>query len=129
MPATHHSVTAIPVMYRDGHNYKKSRTLLFAGAITPEQTELLRASLDEGVYFIPTQVGLRHLGHAMESFPNDADHSWHELLLGDIEVTTVTELPDDLPDLNEFLSTMRGAAKEGWDEFTAALDLNIPMGA
>lgn len=127
MPLITTVVTEIPYRYRDANNYKHGTTLILDGAISPEQITQLRSDLDEGYYFIPTQVNLRHLGEAMENFPGEADHAWHELDTEDVRVLTRQVHTDDVQDLTGFLTAMTAAATAGWDDHQAAVDLDIPV--
>ena len=67
--------TKISYLYRDADNYKMRHEVVIAGSMSEEQGKAIEDSLDEGVYFIPSQVGL----------PDDrfgsvtaADHPWFE---------------------------------------------------
>lgn len=67
--------TKISYLYRDADNYKMRHEVVIAGSMSEEQEKAIEDSLDEGVYFIPSQVGL----------PDDrfgsvtaADHPWFE---------------------------------------------------
>ncbi len=75
--------TALTIQYRDGANYKTRSTIVLEGRLTPDLFQRLKASLDEGEYFVPQQIGLKNpalnfLEH--DGFPNaDLDHGWCEL--------------------------------------------------
>jgi hypothetical protein len=78
--------TRIVVLYRDASNYKQTGHFVFPGAITAEQSQRIMANLDQGEFFIPTQLGLPHLATDGEwAFPGQDDHVWHEL----VEITVV----------------------------------------
>lgn len=81
-PATDTSVvTVLPVMYRDGDNYKRHDSIIVAGEFTPADIEALRSTLDEGEHYAPVDVGLPHLLDESDWSRNDSDHCWHELSL------------------------------------------------
>ena len=67
--------TAIRYLYRDADNYKVRHEVVIAGGMSEEQEQAIEDSLDEGVYFIPAQVGLpdNRFGSVTE-----ADHPWFE---------------------------------------------------
>lgn len=123
------TVTEIHIRYRDANNNKEGTTLTFDGAITAQQITQLVSDLDDGLYFIPTQVNLPHLGERLTNFPNEADHAWHELDTDEILVVTRQVHQDDVRNLTEFLTAVTAAAKTGWDDATAAADLRIPVDA
>ena len=50
--------TRIEYMYRDGANNKQWHTVIIAGTLTKDQ---LTPYLEQGRYFIPSQVGLDDL--------------------------------------------------------------------
>lgn len=53
--------TAIEYAYRDAGNYKRFERVVLEGRISAEQIAAIRASLDDGMFFIPEQVGLTPL--------------------------------------------------------------------
>ena len=67
--------TKISYLYRDADNYKMRHEVVIAGSMSEEQEKAIEDSLDEGVYFIPPQVGLPddRFGSVTE-----ADHPWFE---------------------------------------------------
>lgn len=79
--------TKIGYMYRDGSNYKQYNEVIIAGTLTQQEKNDIVKALDEGQYFIPSQVGLCDLQERMIAFPNDDDHVWHELNIKDITET------------------------------------------
>ncbi|SLH40576.1 hypothetical protein [Mycobacteroides abscessus] len=112
--------TTIPVMYRDGANYKAHGTIQLQGAITPTQIAAIRALLDEGVYYAPRALGMPHLGEReWGSLRYDDDHEWHEMFLDDLELSA-----GDTParwghshvagKVSEFVENLTQAASLGW---------------
>lgn len=73
------TVTEFAVMYRDGDNYKRHATITVGGEFTAEQIVSLRATLDQGEFYAPKNVGLPHLLDESDWSAGDADHCWHEL--------------------------------------------------
>lgn len=104
--------TKISYLYRDADNYKMRHEVVIAGSMSEEQEKAIEDSLDEGVYFIPSQVGL----------PDDrfgsvtaADHPWFEWV--GVEPTA------DRPTLHvtaEELTAKFVDAENGWTESTDA---------
>ncbi|MFZ5507335.1 MAG: hypothetical protein ACOY7P_17760, partial [Pseudomonadota bacterium] len=68
-------------LYRDAGNYKTWCSVLLAGRAAPIDTEIVKASLDRGEFFIAEQIGLpaayRKADGAMH-VPTEDDHVWHE---------------------------------------------------
>lgn len=116
--------TCIPVMYRDGSNYKAYGHILLQGVLTGDQIATLRASLSEENFYVPGQLGLGHL--AVEEWPGssyDDDHNWHEMFLEEISTgeqaapldPTGAKGTQQAGTVVEFLAKVQGAAAAGWD--------------
>lgn len=90
-------------LYRDASNYKNWNEVIIKGRLTPKQKEDIISTLNEGLWFIPEQVGL-----PVERFSDvtEDDHCWCELELENINDT-------DLP------ATELGTAQEIYDAFMA----------
>lgn len=104
--------TRISYIYRDASNYKAGSSVVVEGEINPEQIQIIASALDEGLYFIPSQVGLDDLQGQLQGYDsvdeldedgvNPDDHPWHELHEGGFESTndqttvalTVSELTE-----------------------------------
>lgn len=104
--------TKISYLYRDADNYKMRHEVVIAGSMSEEQEKAIEDSLDEGVYFIPSQVGLPddRFGSVTE-----ADHPWFEWV--GVEPTA------DRPTLHvtaEELTAKFVDAANGWTESTDA---------
>lgn len=104
--------TKISYLYRDADNYKVRHEVVIAGSVSEEQEKAIEDSLDEGVYFIPSQVGLPD-----DRFGNvtEADHPWFEWV--GVEPTA------DRPTLHvtaEELTAKFVDAANGWMESTDA---------
>lgn len=112
--------TRLTYMYRDGANYKQLEVVVFAGAITPQDRAALFDHLDEGTWFIPSQVGLEDLQARFGALTDD-DHAWHEL--DNDEGVALTDEPATLGDIHQFVARFCGAT---WDEVAAAGRLGIP---
>lgn len=83
--------THIPVMYRDGANYKSYGTIVLEGCITPEQVAELKGycreiSLDyDVVQFKPQVLGMEHHAYGEGGWNDNYDHPWHDMFLDEIE--------------------------------------------
>jgi hypothetical protein len=120
--------TAFNYIYRDASNYKNSGGVIFAGAMTPEQLVRLERSLDEGRYFIASQLSVPAVflwsasahydldsAAAVAAMPGEYmigedDHCWHEF-------TTATEVdqePTDNRTIEQFIAGVEAAAGGGW---------------
>jgi len=50
--------TRMEYLYRDASNYKSLNQVIVAGVITEEQKKAIQSTLEDGMYFIPEQIGL-----------------------------------------------------------------------
>jgi len=68
--------------YADGSNYKVHSEVVLSGRLTEEQIRNMLSSLDQGEFFIPSQVGLRDLQGDFihgSAWDDDDDHVWHRI--------------------------------------------------
>ncbi len=73
--------TQISYLYRDASNYKQHMMVVLSGVVSDEDKQLIKAKLDSGEFFIPSQVDLPDLqGMMINGIDEDEDHVWHELL-------------------------------------------------
>lgn len=77
-------LTQVAYRYVDGSNCKRYGQMLFRGRLTPRQLEYIQHKMDDGLYFVPAQVGFENLALAFTDFGGD-DHGWHTLELSDRE--------------------------------------------
>lgn len=70
------SNTKILYLYRDADNYKMMNECVIEGVLSKEQLQVILDCLQDGEFFIPSQVGLpeKRFGEITES-----DHCWFEL--------------------------------------------------
>lgn len=117
--------TAVHVLYRDASNYKQRATYVFAGPISDTDRDRLTEALDDGLYLIPTEVGLPHLGAeptgglGWSLFPTEDDHVWHEL----DEIELVDRAPNQDRTIAEFVNDVCNA---DWDVAAASEELGLP---
>lgn len=112
--------TRLTYLYRDAHNNKQSHTIIVAGELS---FVAIAPYLDEGIYFIPQQVGLEALQTRFGDTLTTGDHPWHELYAENVESThTAPTLAVTAPDLLERFRTV------GWDDVAASKALGIPIG-
>jgi len=101
-----HSNTRITYMYRDGANYKTSRAVVVAGALTPDQAAALLRCCEEAGDFIPGQIGLPDLQDSFQGCEShwdpELDHPVHELT--SIKLTTAQPTVLD-PEAGQMLTT------------------------
>ena len=106
--------TKINYMYRDGSNYKQLETVVFEGEITDNEKTQIKEALEEGQYFIPSQVGLEDLQERMgdrgAAFPTEDDHVWHELNIEDISLGD--DEPTETFDIHELVKEFKSIT---WD--------------
>lgn len=74
--------TRVGYSYCDGANCKRRSSLVFRGRLSAEQLRIISKRLDDGLYFVPAQVGFESLHLAFTDEGGD-DHYWHKLELGD----------------------------------------------
>lgn len=104
--------TRIDYLYRDGSNFKTVSAIVLAGDFTPAMVAQIRASLDEGKFFIPGQVGLPDLQNRFSPalWDPDRDHPFHEL--GEI---VQTDCDPSLDMTVEDFAGLMAAAADDWD--------------
>lgn len=112
--------TKISYMYRDASNYKQCEEVIFEGEITEAEKEVILNNRDEGLYFIPSQVGLDDLQSRMTGYPNSDDHVWHELNENDIEI--VSDNHTTFMSLKDFVSLWKN---KKWDLIKASEEHGI----
>lgn len=117
-------ITLIPVQYRDAANHKAQGLIKLDGLITPTQVAALKTALNDGVHYVPAQLGLTHFGGgAWSSFPCEDDHGWHEMLLDDLRIVTAEAAhvgpwngnSDPGGAVTEFVQLVQHAAASGWN--------------
>lgn len=82
--AQHAHYTRVAYSYADGSNCKRSSAMVFRGRLRPEQLQLIASRLDEGLFFVPAQVGFESLHLAFTDDGGD-DHWRHKLELPERE--------------------------------------------
>lgn len=102
-------------MYRDASNYKAAGKVVLSRPLRGREKEELMESLQEGLYFIPEQVGLPPCSKLWEEYGvSEDDHPWHECY-GVREEVPEEGMP--IVDTEEFLKALRAVGgEEGWDE-------------
>lgn len=113
--------TRIAYMYRDGSNYKTNAEAIFEGEITAEEKKALLKNLDDTLYFIPSDVGLRDLQADFNAKLYDDDHPWHELEDGGIILCTTK--PTEEIDIHAFVKKF---VHTKWNPEEAGLRNNLP---
>ncbi len=109
--------TGLHYMYRDGANYKKFGTLIFAGVITVEQLKAIDDSLlrdEQDDDFLPRQVGIQPLCYFADEagYNDDFDHPVHTLN----GIFLTKRKPDQAMTLDELVSNFKDVGPDGWDE-------------
>lgn len=69
--------TVFSYLYRDADNYKARETVVLTGAPRPGDFDVIQSALDDGCFFIPSQVGLPDLQEQLQQYDSpdmlDAD--------------------------------------------------------
>lgn len=109
-------------MYRDAANWKQHGTVILDGKLSTEQINEIISALNEGEFFIPSQVGLTDLQD--EFYANDKGdlenaHCWNT-----IESAECFELTNEEPTIErtaeEIYNNFMIVKKYGkWNEFDA----------
>lgn len=87
--------TRLTIQYTDASNYKTHSTVIFAGKLTAEHVETIRANLDEGRFIIAHQLGLPSpLENFVKKYGLDEqdDHVWShlpDLCEGELDLETL----------------------------------------
>jgi len=122
-----HTITIVPIMYRDADNWKDKGVIALVGQATEELRARLQRTLHDGENYLPTQIGHDHLGTTHENWPDEqVDHCWHEL-----DVTEIEQIHGDpqqfgaAETFEEFVQRMEQARRDGWDVATACETLGI----
>lgn len=123
--------TLLRYLYRDASNYKAHGAVVVSGSATLEHEHRLRASLIDGEYFIPENVGLPSLRERLYEYsggsPAEDDHVLHELV--ELRPATAEEAGAGpcVGALDELLVCFEREAKAGWwvglDELLERLEL------
>ena len=113
--------TRITYQYRDAANFKQRESVVFAGEITESERTAVLAHLDEGMWFVPWQVGLADLQARFGGLTAD-DHAWHELDVED-DAIELTEAAPTHGAIHEFVARF---CATNWDEVGTARRLGIP---
>jgi len=127
--------TKFSYLYRDGANNKREGSIVLTG--TPENgvagfEEILRASLDDGEYFIPEQIKVPECffwkqsvggGQSGKVYPvaPGIDHAWHQFSAAELVECDAT----DPRTPGEFLAEVQTAARVGWKEDLVSEEENI----
>lgn len=111
--------TLITYLYRDGCNYKQWNEAVLCGKITKKQIAAILSCLDEGLYFIPRQVGLEEI--RFSGYDPDSDHAWFELTSDDFQ-TVDRPATSDLS-VSDLTDAFQKAAEDGWDELAYLEDI------
>lgn len=109
--------TKIYYLYRDASNYKQLNTFVCEGEYDQSDVDRIIASLQDGEYFIPENVGL-----PCERFTDwtEDDHLYCEMDSDDFELTS--DSPDSILDgtqwrpitVSELAGRFEAAADDGW---------------
>lgn len=102
--------TKISYLYRDACNYKQHNEAVVNGTFTEQDIKAVLDSLNEGIYFIPSQVGLPE--KRFEETTED-DHCWFEL---DSDGFIETNEPATVDITAKELAEAFAAAKRTWDD-------------
>lgn len=112
--------TEVFYQYRDASNYKQAERVVFAGRLTADELIAVMTNLDNGQWFIPSQVGLPDLQGRWGGRLYEDDHVWHELEAGDI--TPTWSAPTEAVDVHAFAAAFAAAR---WDVEAAMREVGI----
>lgn len=111
--------TRLSYLYRDASNYKQAASVVLAGPTGAADRALIASRLDQGEWFIPSEVGLRDLQRDFQSGNKlyADDHVWHELDVT-IGIAATADAPTVAMSWGELVA--RFAAVTEWDVQAAA---------
>lgn len=104
--------TMLDYLYRDANNFKQDESVVFAGALTIDQVNMLLSGTDDDNGFVPSAVGLDDLQpRTVDGWQAEADHPFHEIA----HVSLVNRPPTTPQTAEEFLARFLAAnwEKEG----------------
>lgn len=114
--------TRIHYLYRDGSNYKQGHEVIVEGEINWED---IAPKLEEGQYFIASQVGLPDIQLLWEekgfTFPTEDDHVYCEIEEDDIDYTPLAPTEE----ISAWQLKANFAAVQEWDAVSAMERLGL----
>jgi hypothetical protein len=110
--------TLFSYMYRDASNYKQHGEISFLGTITEDEEARLEAALDEGEYFIATQVRVPEVFFEYGEDSAEDHHCWHEY--SGVEPAMAATDPFNRT-ISQFIDEVVTASVAGWQEFEQKL--------
>lgn len=99
--------TRFSYLYRDASNYKKANAVVIRGAFLHSDEETILASLNEGEFFIPRQVGLPE--ERFDKLSED-DHCWFEYM----EMGLTDAKPTIDLSVAQLVERFRAVGSSGW---------------
>lgn len=114
--------THIPVMYRDGANYKSYGTIVLEGEITDEQVVELKGYMEQifgAPQFKPELLGMEHHAYGEGGYNESYDHPWHDAFLDEIQFVDGSECFGNYIErpgtVAEFIAAVKVAHDNGWE--------------
>ena len=105
--------TKINYLYCDGGNYKRRQEAIVAGIFTKDDRVIIQNALDDGLWFIPEQIGLS-CDRFSEYETDEYDHCFCEL-----EIDNDFEETEDPPTVDmtaeDITKAFSLALANGWD--------------
>lgn len=106
--------TVFNYLYRDGSNYKRWGSVVFAGTITDVLTQRFARSLESGEFFIADQLRLPEI--FPDTWPIYADdHCWHAW--AGFEATDSSPNDPESRTIEQFVRDAEQAGIHGWKDF------------
>lgn len=106
--------TRISYLYRDASNYKQAGSITIIEELTEVQRAVIAATLNDGQFFIPEQVGFPNPRDQFEKL-SEEDHCWCELEPAYAFENDASQ-PTDPRSANEVVAAFVDAADAGWDD-------------
>ena len=101
------SNTMFSYLYRDASNYKRANAVIVRGAFQGSDEEAIEASLNDGEYFIPRQLGLPE--ERFDKLGED-DHCWFEY----VELCLTDAKPTIDLSIVQLVERFRVVGSSGW---------------
>ena len=104
--------TRIDYLYRDADNYKMPNSAVVKGLLSEDQKKIIMSSLQDGEFFIPSQVGLPET-RVDEYWDMESDHVFFEL--DEDSFTATDEEPTVSVTAEGLVKRFEAVLEDGWN--------------
>ena len=104
--------TRIDYLYRDADNYKMPNSVVVKGLLSEDQKKIIMSNLQDGEFFIPSQVGLPET-RVDEYWDMESDHVFFELY--EYSFAETDEEPTVAVTADELVKNFEAVREDGWN--------------